>query len=346
MKWLKLLYVLMPLAVLLYLGKYGICSFMVAVAAMAIISIMLGISIGQYRLYVGPFRSALLNSFVGNIAELIIATLALILGNTELVRGSIIGSMIGNLLVVIGACYMTDLRKGSELHFNKTFVQNNVSVLYVVALVMLFPSLLSSLSPITGISVPIRYYSIEMAVLLIIVYIVLMIENNTDHSIHRLSSGEKPIWSKNFARFMVLLSAALAIIISYILVKGVEEVSLKFGINQVLLGMFLIPSISNTPENSSAVRCAFKNDGDMAMAIPLASSIQVSLFVAPLVVFVGLIVGHPFYLNFSLIHVVITLATVFIVDRFTMDGRARWFRGFIMIMIYLAAAFAALHFGK
>jgi len=342
----KTLYALMPLTIILYWQKLEILSFISAAITMCILSGLLGKSMGQYEYYSGPAKSALLNSFVGNIAELVIALFALFLGDTELVKGSVIGSILGNLLVVIGACFIVGAWKWKKnFRFKKIFVRSNVAVLLLVIVAMSIPSICNILTPIDKANDQLVKYSLWMAGILFLVYIVLIVRNNTDHSIHALFSREQPVWTKAKARLMVLLSAILVVPTAYILVKGVERVSISLGINELVIGMFFISIIANIPENSSAVRFAYKGNPNMAMAIPLASCIQLSLFVVPIIVLVGYIFHHPFIMVFSTMQIAFAGIAFLITQQFTHDGFGTRFFGFLMIIFYICLAIGAIHLG-
>jgi Ca2+:H+ antiporter len=295
----------------------------------------------------GPAIGGLLNATFGNAAELIIAFMALRAGETEIVKASITGSILGNMLMVLGLAMFVGGWRHKELVFNRMSAEmgSGMMVLAVVALVI--PAIFAS---VTHHQEPLRLESISLDIsfVLIATYIASLLFQLKTHE--RLFApaveasaavADGPTWS--VARSVsVLLGAAVAVgFVSETLVGAIAEAGHALGLGKVFMGVVVIAVIGNAAEHSTAVLMAAKNKMDLAFGIAMGSSMQIALFVAPVLVIAGHAIGRPLGLEFSLLEVAAVMLSVMAVAHLASDGRTNWFEGLQLLAIYtiLAVAF-------
>ncbi len=285
----------------------------------------------------GPAVGGLLNATFGNAAELIIAIVALRAGMVELVKASIIGSILGNLLLIAGLSIIAAGLGRSVVSFNRTGVGAAAGMLALAVVGLVFPALFHSLHPEAGAAMELGLSEI-VAIVLAVTYLLSLVFSLVTH--RSLFSGEPHPTTATVWRFpvavAVLLFATLGVVAqSELLVETARAVVETTGISEVFLGLILIPVIGNAAEHASAILVARKGNLDLAFQISLGSSTQIALLVAPLLVLVGVIVGQPMNLVFTPFEVAaVGLATI-VTAIITLDGETHWFEG-----VQLLATFA------
>lgn len=293
--------------------------------------------------HMGAGGGGLLNATFGNAAELIIALMALHAGLQDVVKASITGSIIGNILLVLGLAILGGGLRHRTLRFNAVASGVATTLLMLAA---------------TGLVVPTFYYnmggerayelSLEIAIVLFATYILYLVFSLGTHG--HLYQGETGAagagerggsgWSRKRALLVLLVSTAFVALMSELLVGSLEQAAATLGMTEVFVGVILVAVIGNAAEHSTAVLVALKNKMDLAMNVAVGSSLQVALFVAPLLVFASRAIGRPMDLHFSGFEVLAVVISVIAVRFITADGESNWMEGVQLVAVYLILAMA------
>lgn len=285
----------------------------------------------------GPTVGGLLNATFGNAAELIIAIVALRAGLVDLVKASITGSILGNLLLILGLSLVAGGLRRPELRFNRTGAGMSAAMLALAVAALVFPALFHALHPEAAARATELYLSEVVAVILLATYGFSLLFSLRTH--RRMFSGEPhpiegPSWSITRAVVTLGLATAGVAVESEILVHAAEEVTHGLGLSPLFLGLIIIPIIGNAAEHAAAVVFAHKGQMDLAIQIALGSSTQIALLVAPVLVFAGLLLGQQMDLVFRPFEVMaLGLATV-VIAIITLDGESHWFEGVQLLALY------------
>ncbi len=305
----------------------------------------IGESTESLAYYTGPQLGGLLNATLGNAAELIITIVAIQAGLLELVKASITGSILGNLLLVLGMSMLLGGMKNGVQKFNRQQASNNAVLLVLTVLILLIPSLFSHyIGPDTDVKV--EALSLGVAGIMIILYLLGLFFS------FKASAGgpltpeidthphHKPAWSWKFALFILGLSTVGVAWLSEVLVGSIEPVVEALGISEFFIGIIFIPLIGNIAEHLVAVQVAVRNKMTLSVEIAVASSLQIALFVAPVLVFISLLMGHPLTLVFNQFELIALVAGVMIAAMVSTDGESNWLEGVELLAIYIILALA------
>ena len=319
----------------------GAAVFVVAAAAILGLAWMVGLSTERLGALAGPQVGGILNATFGNIAELIIAFFALQAGLLTVVKASITGSIIGNLLLVLGAAVLTGGLKNGLQTFSARIAGSNAGLLALAAVGLFIPAVFAASSGAgQGTNVE---ESVLVAVVLMIGYGLSLAWQFTNPEAtlggHDAPEGHAgPAWSRRTAIGVLLATAALLAVLSEILVGSIEPFIRQFGLSELFVGVILIPTIGNLAEHLVSVQLAFKNKMEFAMAVTFGSSLQVALFVAPLLVLLGLVVGQPMDLVFEPLEVAAVAVAVGVSALIALDGESNWLEGALLMLVYLVIA--------
>ena len=293
----------------------------------------------------GPTIGGLLNATFGNAAELIIAIVALRAGLVDLVKASITGSILGNLLLILGLALIAGGLGRAELRFNRTSVGMSAGMLAISVVSLVFPAIFHSVHPEAAARVSELHMSEAVAAILIATYGCSLLFTLRTH--RRLLGGEAhpmdgPVWSVGRAT-LVLAAATVGVAIeSELLVHAATEATEALGVSTMFLGLIVIPIIGNAAEHAAAVMLSRKGQVELGLQIALGSSTQIALLVAPLLVFVGAAMGQDMNLVFQPFEVAaLGLATI-LTAIITLDGESHWFEGVQLLAVYGMVAVAAL----
>lgn len=325
-------------------GVHGTPIFIVSAIGILGLAYVVGASTERLGALAGPQVGGVLNATFGNIAELIIAFFALTAGQIAVVKASITGSIIGNLLLVLGASMLLGgLRHGLQ-RFSARIAGADATML-VLAVIGLFVAAVFAHSTGAG---P-EGHRLEESVVISIVLLVLYIANlfyRFRHPEDVLGGQEPeghagPAWSTAVAIGMLGVSAALLAVLSEQLVSAIDPFIEQFGLTPFFVGVILIPTIGNLSEHLVAVQLALKDRVDFTMAVSIGSSLQVALFVAPVLVLLGLVVGQRMDLVFAPLEVAAVAAAAGIVALVALDGESNWLEGALLLGVYgiLAVSF-------
>jgi Ca2+:H+ antiporter len=284
----------------------------------------------------GPRIGGILNATFGNAAELIITIFALSAGLTTVVKASIIGSIIGNVLFVLGASLLLGGLKNGTQSFSPTIAGVNASMLAIVAVALSLPTIFAATTPGT----PPTTLSVEVAVVMFVIYILYLIfvfrspEGQPAEHEHEAQFGR-------LASFAVLAAATVAVAyVSEAFVGAIEPLTEEVGLSELFVGVIIVPVVGNIAEHIVGVQIAYKNQMDFSMSISLGSSIQVALLVTPVLVFLGPLLGHPLRLDFTLLELGALGAAVIVTGFVALDGRSNWLEGAMLLGVYIISAIA------
>ena len=350
MKFLFVLLLFVPLAIgAEFMHASPVVVFALSALAIVPLSGFLGRATEEIAAHTGPTIGGLLNATLGNLAELIIAFLALRAGLLDLVKASITGSILGNLLLVLGLSQLLGGLRHKTQRFNVNVAGLNVSLMVMAMIGLVIPAVYHAthVDPTRELT---RKVSIGVAVLLIVGYLLSLVYSMWTH---RAVFGESrevaeaehdethAAWSLRRSLVVLLASAGCVGWLSEILVGSTEEAIKHVGLSEVFVGLIIVPIIGNAAEHSSAVLMAMKNRMDLAISIAMGSSAQVALLIAPVLVFAGLALGQPMDLAFSAFEVVAVALAVSVANTVVRDAESNWLEGAFLLLVYgmLAVAF-------
>jgi len=343
---LNLLLVFVPLALALEVLHADRTAVFVA-SALAIIPLagLMGKATEHLTSHVGAGVGGLLNASLGNAAELIIALVALQRGLHDVVKASLTGSILGNILLVLGAAMAAGGFRHRQQRFNRTAAGMGASLLLLAAIGLVVPALFHFTASATGAAVE-RELSLEIAVILFIIYLLNLVFSLKTH--HHLFAGEAAVvheagevpWSLRKAVGALTGSTIAVAVMSEVLVSSIEPAAERLGLTQVFVGVILVALVGNAAEHSTAVLVAMKNQMDLALGIAVGSSLQIALFVAPVLVFASYLFGRPLDLIFTPFEVAAVTIAVLVVGYVSSDGESNWMEGVMLVGVYLILAIA------
>jgi Ca2+:H+ antiporter len=304
--------------------------------------------------HLGQGIGGLLNATFGNAAELIIALFALSKGLEGVVKASITGSIIGNLLLVLGLSLIAGGAKFKSQTFDRTAAGASATALTLAGIALLIPTVFH----LIGDNVPVaqggwtpakeQTLSLAIAIVLILTYIGTLVFSLVTHK--ELFVGEAmqgcaqevgheeeeagDHWSKGKSILVLLIATAFVALISEFLVGAVEAARGALGFTEVFVGVIVVAIIGNAAEHSSAVLMAMRNKMDLSLGIALGSSLQIALFVAPVLIFASYAFGKPMNLEFTIPEVVAVFASILIVQQICSDGESNWVEGLQLLSVY------------
>ena len=350
----------LPLAVGLKLaGASGMWVFVVSGVAIIPLAGLMGRATENLAETLGAGIGGLLNATFGNAAELIIALIALSKGPAmyDLVKASITGSIIGNILLVLGLSILLGGLKYQRQVFNRTAAGMGATLLALASIGLIMPALYFHMFQTgTGAeqSENIKFLSEEIAAILAVIYLLSLVFSLRTHrhlfagpETELQTSGEhhQPEWSRRTSLTVLLLATAGVAWMSELLVGSVEHAAETLGMNSVFVGVIVIAVIGNAAEHSSAVLMAMKNKMDLAVHIAVGSGIQIALFVAPVLVFASMFMrpDQPLDLHFTLMETVAVMLAVGVLALVSQDGETHWMEGVMLLGVYLIMALAFYH---
>jgi Ca2+:H+ antiporter len=314
-------------------------------AALAIIplSMLLGKGTEEISMHAGPAFGGFLNASLGNLAELIITILALREGLVGVVKASITGSVLGNLLLILGASLLAGGIGRIRQSFNRTAAGVYASMLVLAIVGLGVPSVFALTHPQVPGGAPLTL-SVVVAVLMLGIYVSQLIFSFRTHRsvvAAEIADDHPPQWSRRLA-LGVLVGSALRIgLEAEILVSALEPTIETLGWSEIFVGLVVIPIVGNAAEHATAIWVATRDKMDLAMGIAIGSSTQVALLVAPVLVLVALAMGTPMDLVFTPFEMVSLGMAVAIVSLISLDGETNWLEGAQLLTVYaiLAVAF-------
>ncbi len=339
-KWLNLLLVLVPAAPLLhFLHAPSLVIFFVAALGIIPLAGVLGGATGALAAHCGPAIGGLLNATLGNATELIIAIFAIRAGHINVVKASLSGSIIGNLLLVLGISIVAGGLKRDTLRFSRTNSSMNSTMLLIAVAALVMPAVfaLTSFGDLQHHnSDRLEHISIWTSAVLILLYLanLLFIFKTHSHAFTPPAEEAKPEMSFGQALTALVLATALIGWLSEILVSNIEAVTRSLGMTELFIGVIVVALVGNAAEHSTAVMMAIEDKMDLAITIAAGSSTQIALFVAPVLVFLSLAMGHPMTLLFNGFEIAGIFLSVLILAMISSDGETHWFEGAELLALY------------
>jgi Ca2+:H+ antiporter len=299
----------------------------------------------------GEGIGGLLNATFGNAAELIIAIMALREGHIMVVKASITGSIIGNILLVFGlACFAGGLKYEKQL-FNRTAAAAGTTLLIIGGMALVIPTAFAHMAGQQ--SEPLQQkLSLLISIALIFTYFCSLYFSLKTHSHlyvgghgedqeeEKEQAGEEAHDSAKKWGIVLLVATAFVALMSEILVKSIEHATKQIGLTEVFVGVIVVAIVGNAAEHSSAVLIAMRNRMGLSLQIAAGSSLQIILFVAPILVFCGYAFGQPMDLHFSLLEVLAVIFSVLLIAHVSNDGETNWLEGIMLLSLYVVLAIA------
>jgi Ca2+:H+ antiporter len=314
--------------------------------------------------HLGQGVGGLLNATFGNAAELIIALFALSKGLTGVVKASITGSIIGNILLVLGLSLLGGGIKYQKQEFNRTAAGVSATALTLAAIALIIPTVFHQAAA----QVPVaaggwtpekeQGLSLAIAVVLFLTYALTLVftlithrdlfggdetrdaagEAGAERTRMEAEEGGHAPWSVGKAVTVLLVATAFVALISEFLVGAIESARGALGLTEVFVGVIVVAIIGNAAEHSSAILMALRNKMDIAIGIAVGSSLQIALFVAPVLIFASYLFGAPMNLEFTVPEVIAVVASIIIVEQISSDGESNWIEGLQLLSVYAILA--------
>jgi Ca2+:H+ antiporter len=339
MKWL-LLFVPIAIGLEFLAPDRHLPIFVASSLALLPLAAWLGWPTEQFAARLGEGVGGLLNATFGNAAELIIALVALRAGLHDVVEASIAGSIVGNMLLVLGAAMLAGGLRHPEQHFNPAGARSEATMLTLAAIALILPAAFEAGAGVTA--GHLGRLSIALSIVLLLTYALFLTFALVTHAAlfagTAAADGKAPA---SVGRSMLVLAAATVGIawMSEILVAAIEPTTHEFGFSKVFVGVFVVAILGNAAEHATAVSAALKDRMDLSLSIAIGSSVQVALFVAPVLVLASLYVGPaPMDLAFPAGLVLIVFLAVLITGQVASDGRSDWLKGMQPLVVYLVLA--------
>lgn len=341
--------------------------FILSALALIPLAKLIGDATEELAIYTGPRLGGLLNATLGNAAELIITIFAINRGLLDLVRASITGSIIGNLLVVLGLSLLLGGLKNGVQVFDRRTAGLNATLLVLAVVALVIPSLFDpalAANPSNEL-----LFSEGIAIVLIVLYglsLVYSFRSGAPTEAHQAAhageagtapkaTGEIAVvresaaeevhaarWTRNFSIIVLIIATIGTAAVSEALVGAVEPFGAQLGLSEVFLGLIIIPLVGNIAEHLAAVQVAIKNKMELSLAVSLGSSLQIALFVAPVLVFISLLFGQRLLLVFTEAELIALVGTSLLAAFIAMDGESNWLEGAMLLGVYLILALGFL----
>jgi len=351
LNWLLLAF---PVAIWANMGHQQELAFIFSMIAIMPLAFLMGKATEEIALRTGETVGGLLNATFGNAVEMIIAGLALYTASKSVdpdtietmitvTQASLIGSILGNLLLVLGLAMVWGGVNHKVQYFNQDSGQMNGSLLLLAIVAFIIPSAVDYAG---GDSSAVKDLSHYAAIILLIIYaLALLFQLKTHVDVFATEAGhgthEHPTMSIKDAWMLLILSTALVGWMAHVLVHNLEAAVHELGVPELFVGVILLPFFGNAAEHFAAVIVAGKDKMDLSIAIAIGSSVQIALFVAPVMVILGWMLGVPLTLEFGLLETSATFISVLVANSILSDGKSNWLEGVMLLGSYiiLGAAF-------
>lgn len=344
--WLNILLLAVPVAFVLHFVQASPLTIF-AFACLAIIPLagVLGSATETLAVYTGPAIGGVLNATMGNAAELIIAFFALRAGHIEVVKASLSGSIIGNILLVLGLSILVGGIGREKQTFSRTVSSSNSTMLFIAAIALVMPAVydLSVFGNLKEGHPVLQKMSLWTSFVLMGIYLISFIFMlKTHRPLFTVRSEEgakhKPAMSRTAALVTLIVATVLIAFLSEMLVGEIEAVTKTLGLTELFVGVIVVAIIGNAAEHSAAIMVAHRNQMDLALGIAVGSSTQIALFVAPLLVMISWLIGNPMSLVFNAFELAAIVLSVLIVEMISYDGETNWFEGAQLLAVYIILA--------
>lgn len=356
MKYLYWLLVFIPVTLAARFGLHLSDGIVFAFCCLGIVplAVVLGDATEQISMYTGPKVGGFLNATMGNVPELLISAFAIQAGMYSLVLASLAGSILGNILLVTGMSIFIGGLKYKFLPFNTNITKNNFTLLAFAVFSIAVPFFFKLANGDSASGIPMQHFSLALAILMVVLYILGLvfslithrdIFNSNDNGEEGEEEKEVPSWSLKKGIFVMAAAAVAVAVMSEILVSTVEGAAEQFGLGEAFIGIILIPILGNVAEHASAVIMAYKGKIDISIEIAVGSSMQIAIFVTPLMVIYSALMGNTMeyvYTPMELMGIVISIGITLVVF---LDNKVNWLEGIELVASYILLGGAFLMFG-
>jgi len=340
----NLLLIFVPLGIIAGQQEWSAASrFWLNFAAIVPLAGVLGAATESLAVHTGEMIGGLLNATFGNAVEMIVTINAIRSGLVDVVQGSLLGSILSNLLLVLGMAFFAAGIYTKECPFNATGANANTSCLVLAAISMALPTIFNHVPHTTQEDVLMvsRISSIVIAV----IYLLFLVFQLGTHA-YLFTGGEEEEEEGadlNICNSVVLLCACTICVAvnSEILVDAIEGVTEEYGIPKAFIGVILLPIVGNAAEHTTAVTSAIKGKMDLSLGVAVGSSTQIALFVVPFSVLIGWAYGQPMTLDFRIFDAAVLVLSVFIASSVLSDGSSNWLEGAMLVGTYMLIAIIA-----
>lgn len=335
--------VIISLPVALMIG--GISAFIFSSITIIPLAFVMGRATEELAAHLGPGAGGLLNATFGNATELIIAIFLLSSMlrpevKVGLVQASLTGSIIGNILLVLGLSMLVGGIRYKEQRFDSNAARTRSTMLTLAVIALVMPTLFALYIDVPGVEGITDSMSLVIAGILITAYILGLVFSLRTHKHFYNPAGEEgvAVWSKKKAILILVLATIGVSIESELLVGSLESSIRAFGLSELFIGVIVIAVIGNAAEHGSAILMAWKNKMNLSVGIATSSSTQIALFVAPILVFISHLTASPMTLAFEIFELVSIALAVVILHMVSVDGKSNWYEGVLLIMVYTIIA--------
>ena len=335
-----------PISLAAQFLKWGeLIVFITAALAILPLAAWMGTATEEIAVVVGPSLGGLLNATFGNATELIIALIALKAGLLDVVKASITGSIISNLLLVMGFSMLLGGLRYKEQTFQPVIAGVNAATMNLAVIAILLPTAMKYTSVGIGEQI-LANLSLAVAIVLIIVYALTLLFSMKTHAYlyevglvesEEISHTKPNIWLWTGVLLACTLLVALE---SEMLVDSLEVATSQLGLTALFTGVILVPIVGNAAEHATAVTVAMKGKMDLSVSVAVGSSMQIALFVAPVLVIAGRVLGQPMDLDFNPFELVAVAVSVLIANTISSDGKSNWLEGTLLLATYIVLGFA------
>jgi len=342
---LLLLLVTVPLAAVSeYLGWPPSVGFLLAIAGMIPLAGFLGRATQEIAVRSTPALGALMAATFGNAVELLISPRLLLGGSPDgpqVVRASIVGSLVTNLLLLIGLSMVAGGLKYREQRFNQTAAGVSASLLIIAFAGVSIPTVFGTFVSTAPVGVLSRAVSIILALVYVagILFTVLTHRHLFD-AVDELRGTRRAEWSVKKSLAVLVLTTLTVAYLGGVVERTLDGAGRQLGLSKTFVGVIVLGVVTNVAENLSAIAYARRNLIDLSIQIGTSSTIQINLFVVPILVFIGYAAGRPFDLQFSLFELSAMLLSVMIINHLATDGVCNWLEGLLLIALYAIIATA------
>lgn len=339
---------LLPVVVVMHLTEAGghLGLFLVCCATILGTVTVIGKSTEEFALYTGPVWGGLLNATFGNVTELIIALFALKAGLFDIVRSSITGSILGNLLLILGASMLYGGLKHQTQKFTRTGANVNIGMLVLTIVTLVVPSFIPIIYKL-GLDTQLtedvarsltQHASLAAAIILLCIYFMSLVFSLRTHRFLLMPQSEEhedPEWTKAQAIACLLVATVSVAYLSDVFVEAINGLLASYAISKLFVGVVVVAVVGNAAEGSVAIWVARENKMDLSFQIAMGSCLQVALMVAPVLVLASYAMGTPMTLEFGIFELFFLGAGIAIASAALIDGESNWLEGAMFLAVYL-----------
>ncbi|KAJ3041475.1 hypothetical protein HDV00_009271 [Rhizophlyctis rosea] len=343
--WINILLVFVPLGILSYFLKWSdTLIFVFNFLALLPMAKLLGLATEELALRTNQTIGGLLNATFGNLVELIVAILALKENLIRVVQASLLGSILSNLLLVLGAAFFAGGLRYQNQTFNQTGAQTSASLLGLTVLGLVIPAAFAfTVGADPNQEQLLLNVSRGTAIVLLLIYVLFLVfqlKTHTEYYQEQEEDTEEPELTLPVAVGLLLVITLLVSLCGEYLVGSIDAFAEQHHLNEVFVGLILLPLVGNAAEHVTAVTVALKNKTDLAIGVAIGSSMQIALLAVPVCVIAGWIMDRAMTLNFSIFESSIVFVTVFVVNSIIADGKSNWLEGAMLLGGYVIVGLA------